>query len=150
MILYKLCHQIAPYSRNLSCKIPVPSPADAPICKSSFGSASVYTPAVNVYNSARYRTGNKVFFSWKWRIERNNTYASEIGQRMRNGEKKDGKRINHGFLSVLQRWQIYPNIALLRGVIVGFRQAWISTKKRSGTVNRNDIFHLSIIAIQIT
>jgi hypothetical protein len=59
---------------------------------------------------------------------------------VRDGENQDGNPINHRFLCVLQRWQIYPNIALSSGVIVGFHKAGILLQSRSGTVNGTMFF----------
>jgi hypothetical protein len=41
--------------------------------------------------------------------------TSEIGQGVRRREKKGSQPMAHGYLRVLQRWQIYTNIALPQG-----------------------------------
>lgn len=61
------------------------------------------------------------------------TKPSEVGQRVCNGGKKDGKTVHHGYFCVLQRWQNYPNIALLPGVIVGFLRLGSAPKGQTAT-----------------
>lgn len=64
----------------------------------------------------------------------------EVGQRVCDREKQDGKPINHGFFMRIAKMANLYQYCTSSGVIVGFHKAWVSAKSRSGTVNRNDIF----------
>jgi hypothetical protein len=56
------------------------------------------------------------------------------------GKNKMESRLTIGSLCVLQRWQIYTNIALLWGVIVGFREVRIGAGKQIKTIKPERYF----------
>ncbi|HEU5145675.1 MAG TPA: hypothetical protein VFT90_03135 [Chryseosolibacter sp.] len=105
--------------------------------------ASAVDTFVNVRTSPGISRSENLFTEKKWRIDPADLGVLEVGQRVCNGEKKDGKPASHTFLKRIAKMANLYQYCTPFEANRWFSATWV--REERGIQNRNDFFTLSIL-----